>query len=362
MLDRMSAWITAISIARVAEAIGLDAARTLGINPRSLRFEDRVALTRAIDVWEHAIELTDRDLPARAACYATHDERSVVAYVAANQPTLGLGLAKLVRYYPTASNAYAWDLETSESDLVLVCEPTGPIERVGWQAQLEHELTDIACSVTRLTGGTACPRALRFQHSPPPDTLARISALTGIAVEPGCRRYEVVWPALATAMPLADARPYFAEELERRLAALLAAELAQRSTSERVRRVIARRSSTGRWTVPEIARKLALSRRSLERALATEGTSVQRILDDEQLAVALACLDHMSVDEVACRLGYSDTRAFARAFKRWTGKSPSAIRATLRDQPAVSGRIVPISSGVRTEMSPNPQFARSARQ
>jgi AraC-like DNA-binding protein len=355
----MSAWITAISIARVGDTIGHAAARSLGIEPRSLRFEDRIALTRAIDVWERAIALTDRELPARAACYAAHDERSVVAYVAANQPTLGAGLAKLVQYYPTASNAYRWDLETSEREVVLVCAPVVPIERVGWQAQLELELIDIACTARQLTGCSAT--ALRFQHAPPADTLARICAQTGIVVELGWPRYEVVWPAMLAASPLANARPYFAEELERRLAVLLAAELERRSMTERVRRVLARGSPVGRWTVPEIARKLAVSRRSLERALATEGTSVQRILDDEQLAVALACLDHVSVDEVALRLGYSDTRAFARAFKRWTGKSPSAVRATLRDQPSVSGRIVPISSGVRTEMSPKPRFVRSAR-
>ena len=69
-----------------------------------------------------------------------------------------------------------------------------------------------------------------------------------------------------------------------------------------------------------------MSRRSLERALAEEGTSAGALFDDERKQRALAWLPTISVDEVAARLGYSDARAFGRAFKRWTGMSPSAIR------------------------------------
>jgi AraC-like DNA-binding protein len=75
-------------------------------------------------------------------------------------------------------------------------------------------------------------------------------------------------------------------------------------------------------SVDAIAASLGMSRRALERALAAEGTSATAVLDEERRCYALAWLETHSVQEVAFRLGYSDRRAFARAFRRWTGTSP----------------------------------------
>jgi AraC-like DNA-binding protein len=84
-----------------------------------------------------------------------------------------------------------------------------------------------------------------------------------------------------------------------------------------------------RCSVDDVARALAMSRRSLERALADEGTSASALLDEQRKELALAWLPELSVNEVADRLGYSDVRAFARAFKRWTGTPPSDVRRRL---------------------------------
>ena len=50
--------------------------------------------------------------------------------------------------------------------------------------------------------------------------------------------------------------------------------------------------------------------------------------DQERLKLALHQLNSTGapVDEVARNLGFSSGRAFRRALKRWTGKSPSALR------------------------------------
>ena len=94
----------------------------------------------------------------------------------------------------------------------------------------------------------------------------------------------------------------------------------------RARLAIASLLRGGTCNVAAIARAVAMSRRSLERALALAGTSATALIDDERRRLALAWLPALSVDEVATRLGYSDARAFARAFRRWTGKAPSDVR------------------------------------
>lgn len=77
-----------------------------------------------------------------------------------------------------------------------------------------------------------------------------------------------------------------------------------------------------------IARRLGISPRTLQRRLESEGTSFARVLDDMRRAVALELLADpaRSVAEVSRDVGYADQFAFNKAFRRWTGRSPSAYR------------------------------------
>ena len=77
-----------------------------------------------------------------------------------------------------------------------------------------------------------------------------------------------------------------------------------------------------------IAEKLAMSRQTLFRKLKTEGTTFEKVLDELRHRLALEYLrgKKASVNEIAYLLGFSDPAAFSRAFKRWTGVSPRAMR------------------------------------
>ncbi|HEX5657041.1 MAG TPA: AraC family transcriptional regulator [Polyangiales bacterium] len=82
------------------------------------------------------------------------------------------------------------------------------------------------------------------------------------------------------------------------------------------------------WTADLIGKSLGISRRSLERWLSAEGTSFRGVVDDLRLQLAKTYLEDPSRDlkTIATQLGFSDSRAFARAFKRWTGSTPGAFR------------------------------------
>lgn len=77
-----------------------------------------------------------------------------------------------------------------------------------------------------------------------------------------------------------------------------------------------------------VAHALHLSPRSLHRRLAEEGTSFRAIREALRRERALERLEESraSVADIAGELGYSEPSAFFRAFRSWTGRSPSAHR------------------------------------
>lgn len=73
------------------------------------------------------------------------------------------------------------------------------------------------------------------------------------------------------------------------------------------------------------ATEMGMSGRTLRRKLAEEGTSYQKELDRvrQRLAREYFARGGQSITELSLMLGFTDSSAFAKAFRRWTGLSPS---------------------------------------
>jgi AraC-like DNA-binding protein len=76
------------------------------------------------------------------------------------------------------------------------------------------------------------------------------------------------------------------------------------------------------------ARQLGMSERSLRRHLVAEGTSYRRVVQSalETSAGRMLMDSECTIKETAKALGFADTAAFYRAFKRWTGMTPAQYR------------------------------------
>lgn len=79
-----------------------------------------------------------------------------------------------------------------------------------------------------------------------------------------------------------------------------------------------------------IARQLNMSSRTLHRHLQKEGTSFQQLKDEIRRDAAVAYMNRpeLTVNAVSMLMGFHDTSAFYRAFKKWTGLSPGDFRRT----------------------------------
>lgn len=81
-------------------------------------------------------------------------------------------------------------------------------------------------------------------------------------------------------------------------------------------------------SLEEVAEKLHNSPATLQRHLAAEHTSLQRLKDDlrRDLAISRLSTSRVSLVQLAIELGFSDSPTFQRAFKRWTGQNCRAYR------------------------------------
>jgi AraC-type DNA-binding domain-containing proteins len=85
-------------------------------------------------------------------------------------------------------------------------------------------------------------------------------------------------------------------------------------------------------TLAEVASRLGMSERTLQRRLTEAGTGLQDIVDEcrRELAEKLLSETNMTLAQIAYRLGFSAPSAFTRSAARWFGMSPSAFRRTVR--------------------------------
>ncbi len=82
------------------------------------------------------------------------------------------------------------------------------------------------------------------------------------------------------------------------------------------------------------AKRLHMSTRTLKRRLQEHRVSFQVLLDETRRRDSIRLLENpaLTVEEIASRVGYTDPANFTRAFRKWTGHTPSTYRTQLKPQ------------------------------
>lgn len=198
-------------------------------------------------------------------------------------------------------------------------------------AKIDMELAALTAFGRRFTGAAIVPLALRLRQ-PRPAYAHRYLDVFGIVPSFG-QEANVLTFARADAMrPLISANTL----VHRGLVDVAEAALARHMPPDTVTRVRAELGKTMRGEEPtlrEIAQRLCIGERTLQRRLASDGTSFSRLLDELRREVAQQRLTggHANMPELAFLLGFADTTSFYRAFRRWTGTTPELFkRAVVR--------------------------------
>lgn len=108
-------------------------------------------------------------------------------------------------------------------------------------------------------------------------------------------------------------------------------DLQESDIISKVKHAIVHDLPSGTPSEEDIARRICLSSRTLQRRLADEQTNFRTLVLEvrRELAQKYLADKSMPLAEISYMLGFSDTSSFSRAFKKWTGEPPARFRSNL---------------------------------
>ena len=169
-----------------------------------------------------------------------------------------------------------------------------------------------------------------------PTELAQISKYeaffgTGVGLGP---KGSIAFRAEDAGKPFLTANESMWRVFEPELRARLSSLKSEDGMRDRVRACLMEQLAGGRFSMSDVADRLAVSTRTLQRRLRDEGTTFQQELSTlrEKLARHYLAKSPYSSAEISFLLGYDDPNSFFRAFHAWTGQTPERARAAIRLQ------------------------------
>ncbi|MFO7642517.1 MAG: AraC family transcriptional regulator [Candidatus Competibacteraceae bacterium] len=187
----------------------------------------------------------------------------------------------------------------------------------------------IAFNILRALCGPAWrPIEVWFSHRRPSDS-EPYRRFFQIALRFDMEQTALVFPAKWLDHPVTGADPDRRQWLERQIAAL--ENLDSADLASRLRRALRTLLLTRQSSLEQVARLFALPRRTLNRRLEEQGATFQGLVNEVRYEIARQLLEdtRMSMGQIAAALDYNDASAFTRAFRRWSGQTPTAWRARL---------------------------------
>jgi AraC-like DNA-binding protein len=274
-------------------------------------------------LWQHAARLTaDPAFGIHAAENAHRGVFDVLEYAALSSVTLGDALSRLCRYQRLLTEVATYTLagSTLRLELRLGANRLPPSRHA-----VEYLLACVVDKSRRAASG-ARPAAVRFRHAAPATT-SEHDRVFGCVVEFEADRDELELSPATLAIALEHADPVLRSILDRHASALLDQLPETDLFSARVHRWL-REHLADQPTLASAARQFRLSERGFQRRLETERETFEALLDRTRRheATRLLADRRLAVAEVATALGFSESSAFHRAFKRWNGVTPSAWR------------------------------------
>ena len=306
-------------------------AQAAQVDPKSLADPDaRVPLAAEIAIWQAlAARISDPGFGVRAGASYRVRDAGLAGYLFCFSRSLRDALHRLERFGSILTEAVKFTIEDGDP-LVgrTTCEPS---LGAGQPYAQDYRLAAVLSVCREVTRADITPDHVTFNYPRPSSTLAHRdyfrcpmtfdAPTTSVAF----RMSDLALPSVKGDETLVG---YLSDHAEQVLATLLR----QIDIRDDTRAAIWALLGDGPPSLARVAAFLELAPRTLQRQLASEGTSLQREIEHIRHTMALAVARDRTVPiaEIAYLLGYSEPSAFFRAFKRWTGTTPGRFRREAR--------------------------------
>ena len=330
----MSATVLSVSSRAMLDAcarLGLDTAEILaaaGIDRATLDDPDaRIPIEQSGAIWRKAYELSgDPNLALHAIEVLPFGAYRVIDFLATTADTIGVALTKVADYFPLINDVVRLPYLVGERQVTVGVEsPSRPA--LITRPYAEYTLAAVFLRTRTATGQRYPLIRVEFSHEAPLDTREH-ERIFECPVVFGASRCQMVIDREVWNTPRAGSNPELFSVLDRHAQMLLSQRPAADDVASRVRDAIDEELRGGNPELESIARKLAMSGRTLQRRLKEEGLLFADLLDAARFEAAKTYLARHDVAgaEVAYLLGFAEPSSFNHAFKRWSGRTPTDYR------------------------------------
>jgi AraC-like DNA-binding protein len=274
--------------------------------------------------WDCVEAAAGADLFALRLCHAVRSESSTpLLFAALCSPNLCAAVERITRYKALVAPMKATVTDHGENVVLELIwthpEPEPPASLV---------LKELLMGVLLVRAGTRepiCP--IEVTTTRPPTPVEPYEEFLGAPLRRG-PRHELTFTRADALRPFLTADEAMWTMFEPALHDRFSVLESPATTTSRVRAALLEALPGGLVTLEEIGRRLALSKRTLQRRIEDEGTSFQRILNETRESLAVYYLEStaMPASDIALLLGYDEPNSFSRAFKSWTGTTPESVR------------------------------------
>ena len=303
--------------------------RSIGLDPKgSLDVDQMVSDEAYYDLLERIAAEIPRahELPLRVAKLMRPNDYGALGLAWKSAPTIRQSLERVERFCRLWTDNLTYEIRHDEGGVLFLLHRTGD-RRLGMRLSNEATVASATSLIRQTSSPRFRPREVFLRHREPESTSVHERYF-------GCPVYfssdmdglSISNEALGRPNHLADdgVHRFLVSHLEERLESV-----ATETTVEAlVQREVSQSLSEGVPQKSSIARRLGMSERTLHRRLAERGLSFRSVVETTRARLAESLLreSKYSVAEVAFLTGFSEQSAFHRAFKRWSGQTPTSFR------------------------------------